>query len=86
MYINGYGTWLEGDNNVAKGYKSIKEALENFKGKENKEGYISLGVGKDKKGNYWFSIDDAYIFTNCTMNDLDNWEDWYLEEWIQKED
>lgn len=80
-------------------YKTIEEAFEAYKdeyldgAEPDPDETISLGVGKDLDGEYWFTVGWENDFTNCTIKDLKNdnpwfgsWSDWYKEEWIEQEE
>lgn len=71
-----------------KAYSSLQEAIENYDFSEeelNNEKYVSLGVGKDAEGNYWFVIERENYQTNCNYRDLQSWKDWFDKEWIEEE-
>lgn len=80
-------------------YETIEEALEAYRDEYLEEGEelepddeISLGVGRDLEGKYWFAIASEHHFTNCTIEFVTNkdpffysWDAWFKEEWIEKE-
>ncbi len=71
-----------------KAYPSLEEAIENYDFSEeelNNEKYISLGVGLDGKNFNHFVIGEMNRFTTCFYRDLENWEDWYDDDWIEVE-
>lgn len=89
MYENKYGLWLEktGNGESYKAYSSLEEARRAAEEEweidiSNSKKSVSLGIG-EAHGETWFVVAPEDVFTNCSVADLDNWVDWYQEEWIE---
>lgn len=68
-------------------FRTLKEAIENteFEKEElSNETYVSLGIGKDSEGNLWFAVGSENDFTNCYFSDLENWQNWFEDDWIEE--
>lgn len=67
-------------------YSSLEEAKEVARDERgidisNPETRVSLGVG-EHGGQNWFVVAPDGIFMDCTVAELDDWEDWYQEDKI----
>ena len=89
MYENGYGLWLEESGNgeryeVYSSLEKAKRAAAEEWGIDisNQKEDVSLGIG-EAHGKNWFVVAPEDVFINCTVADLDNWENWYEEDWIE---
>ena len=74
---------------MEKSYRTIEEAIEatEFEKEElNNEKYISVGVGIDSEGQRWYAVGSENEFTNCNYADLDNVDEWFESEWIEREE
>ena len=86
MYENGYGLQLEktGNGESYEVYSSLEEAKRAAEEEwgidiSNSKKEVSLGTG-EAHGKTWFVVASEDIFTNCTVADLDDWENWYEED------
>ncbi len=73
----------------SKAYRTIREAIEavEFTPEElNNEKLISVGIGIDAEGRRWYAVGEENIFTNCYHEDLENIDDWYEDDWIEREE
>lgn len=73
-------------------YETLEEAINAyFKGREYKpDEEVSLAVGLDRYGTNWFVVDKPITshpnnISNCTMDIINDWEFWFLEDWYEKE-
>lgn len=89
MYENGYGVFLQYTSSYEsyEAYSSLEEAKEVARDERgidisNPETRVSLGVG-EHGGQNWFVVAPDGIFMDCTVAELDDWEDWYQEDWIE---
>ena len=74
---------------MEKAYRTIEEAIEatEFEEEElNNEKYISVGIGIDAEGTRWYAVGSENEFTNCNYADLDNVDEWFESEWIEREE
>ena len=74
---------------MEKAYRTIEEAIEavEFEQEElDNEKYVSVGIGIDSEGNRWYAVVSENDFTNCYYENLQNVDDWYEEDWIEKEE
>ncbi len=82
--------YLTGSNyDKYEAFRSLEEALEFTEFEEEElsgEKPISLGIGRDEDGELWFAVASENVFTSCNYSDLESWQDWYDEEWIEEEE
>jgi hypothetical protein len=74
---------------TAKAYRTLEEAIEatEFEKEElNNEKCISVGIGIDSDGNRWYAVGSENEFTDCNYADLDNVDEWFESEWIEREE
>ena len=73
-------------------YSTLEEALDAyFKGRKYEpDEEVSLAVGLDRYGANWFVVDKPITshpnnISNCTMDIINDWEFWFLEDWYERE-
>lgn len=78
--------------NWKKAFLDVEDALCEYESELDVEEYgefsddteVSLEVGKDKYGRYWFSVAEPNEFTTTTVGCVKTWWKWYEEEWIEE--
>jgi hypothetical protein len=74
---------------TARAYRTLEEAIEAVEFEEeelNNEKPISVGIGIDAEGNRWYAVGSENDFFNCNYADLDNVDEWFESEWIEREE
>ena len=78
--------------NWEKAFLDIEDALCEYESDWDEEEYgefsddteVSLEVGKDKYGRYWFSVAGPTEFANTDVDGVKTWWEWYDDEWIEE--